>query len=324
MLCVKELSNVKQKFYKGFDVLDNEIFSVLLKDHTTRKNLRWATDSYSLFGLFSDDAIRLTDVGLVLRKPRMFKTASEQFMRSKKNAEVFTPAWVCNCQNNLVDSAWFGRENVFNIVLDKSWQPILEPISFPCSENKSWIDYIRSTRLEVSCGEAPYLTSRYDVVSAEFFEPSVRIGILDRKLRVVSENTEHESEWVEWAIVAVQNIYGYDWQGDNVLFARTNLLLSINDFFVDKFGKNLNKTNLISFAKVLSWNIWQMDGIKCVIPNSCRNYSRTIDTLFGPLTEKESCLGCAKKTVEGHNGIYCKIMDWEKHKAILFKDLMEK
>jgi hypothetical protein len=29
-------------------------------------------------------------------------------------AEVFTPSWICNAQNNLIDNTWFGRDNVFN------------------------------------------------------------------------------------------------------------------------------------------------------------------------------------------------------------------
>lgn len=44
-------------------------------------------------------------------------------------------------------------------------------------------------RIEISCGEAPYLVSRYDTVTGEFIELLSRIVLLDRKLRVVTENT---------------------------------------------------------------------------------------------------------------------------------------
>ena len=47
-----------------------------------------------------------------------------------------------------------------------------------------------SKRLEITCGEAPYIASRYDTVSGEPIEIKRRIGILDRKLRVVTENAE--------------------------------------------------------------------------------------------------------------------------------------
>ena len=51
-----------------------------------------------------------------------------QQQRSREMAEVFTPSWICNKQNNLIDNAWFGRENVFNVEIDNpdgshSWIP---------------------------------------------------------------------------------------------------------------------------------------------------------------------------------------------------------
>jgi hypothetical protein len=39
--------------------------------------------------------------------------------------------------------------------------------------------------MEISCGEAPYLVSRYDTVSGNIISVDDRIGLLDRKLRVV-------------------------------------------------------------------------------------------------------------------------------------------
>ncbi len=47
--------------------------------------------------------------------PRVQKDKLLQKNRSRDMAEVFTPSWICNAQNNLIDTAWFGRENVFNI-----------------------------------------------------------------------------------------------------------------------------------------------------------------------------------------------------------------
>lgn len=33
------------------------------------------------------------------------------------------------------------------------------------SEDKDWRKYVDARRLEISCGEAPYLVSRYDTVT---------------------------------------------------------------------------------------------------------------------------------------------------------------
>ena len=36
-------------------------------------------------------------------RPRAVKSKEEQTQRAKDKAEVFTPAWICNAQNNLID-----------------------------------------------------------------------------------------------------------------------------------------------------------------------------------------------------------------------------
>ena len=66
-----------------------------------------------------------------------------------------------------------------------------------------------SRRLEITCGEAPYLVSRYDVSTGERIVPPIRrIGMLDRKLRVVNENTEGYEDWLKWVIRAFEACYG--------------------------------------------------------------------------------------------------------------------
>ena len=135
---------------------------------------------------------------------------------------------MCNEQNNLVDEAWFGRLDVFNYSRVKIWCSIQTPIYFP--EERTWKDYVDARRLEISCGEAPYLVSRYDAVSGLQIPVRDRIGILDRKLRIVGENTSTMDEWYEWIIRAFQSCYGYDFQGDNVLLARENLLYTFIEY----------------------------------------------------------------------------------------------
>ena len=98
---------------------------------------------------------------------------------TRDKAEVFTPSWVCNEQNNLVDAARFGRQNVFNRSSGKRWETILEPVQFP--RDKIWKDYVDARRMEISCGEAPYLVSRYDTVSGDFIpvvSPAFRKNLL--------------------------------------------------------------------------------------------------------------------------------------------------
>lgn len=309
--------------------IDPKILALLLKDKTTRKNIIWATDDYVVLGdgYGSDDEIKVKaitgDNGNVIR-PRTEKSKEEQSTRSKEKAEVFTPSWVCNRQNNLVDTAWFGYENVFNIETDNSWITSEEKIVFSNTNGKTWQDYVKANRLEISCGEAPYLASRYDTVTGNVIAVKDRIGLLDRKLRVVSENVDTEPEWVRWAIKAVQSIYGYDWQGDNVLLARENILYTFAEHYEHKFTVPAIKEYLIKIAKIVAWNIWQMDGIKFVVPNSCHPEQLAQLTLFPEEPIMHECTGCTTNDHSKHNGIYCRIYDWSHNASVEFYSFIKK
>ena len=309
--------------------LDSTLLNILLKDNSSGKNIIWATDDYTQYDetYTKDRQITMFSVtgknGTII-KPRVEKTKQEQLTRVRDKAEVFTPSWICNKQNNLIDNAWFGRKNVFNVEQEKMWTATQEKITFPTEDGKTWQDYVKANRLEISCGEAPYLASRYDTVSGNTIPVKERIGLLDRKLRVVSENVDSEQEWYEWAKQAAKSVYGYEWQGDNILIARENLLFTFSDYYEDKFNKKPSKDWLREIAEILSWNIWQMDGLKFVIPNSCKHGTETEAFLWGDETHEEVCEGCKKNNPKKHNGIYCYVMDWETNKKVKFVSLIKK
>lgn len=333
--------------YARIDIQENEILAIspdllatLLKDHTTKENIFWATDDYADRGdgYQYSDAITIESItganGSVI-VPRALKSRQQQQQRSREMAEVFTPAWICNKQNNLIDNAWFGRENVFNTEVDNpdgthTWIPTKEKIEFPT--DKTWRDYVTENRLEITCGEAPYLVSRYDAVTAEPIPVEMRIGLLDRKLRVVSENTEKSGEWLAAAKAALRSTYGYEWQGDNLVLARENLLYTVIDYYHAKFGRMLPLRSLPGLAYIISWNIWQMDGLKGVIPDSCGERRTVVKDLFGETVIVSQCQGCKDGDIKKHNGTYAMIVDWPsdvtssqvKHKApIRFIDLLK-
>ena len=307
--------------------LDPELLAILLQDKNSGQNIIWATEDYSDYGYGYGKADEIfvhsiTGINGNIIKPRTEKTKKEQQIRIKDKAEVFTPSWVCNKQNNLIDTAWFGSENVFNVEQDKTWTATKGKIEFPDEDGKSWEDYVKANRLEISCGEGPYLASRYDTVTGKIIAIKNRIGLLDRKLRVVSENVSSEPEWYEWAKKAIQSVYGYDWQGDNVLLTRENLLYTFIDYYEAKFHLFPIKEYLREIAEILAWNVWQMDGLKFVIPNSCHNEKVVEYLIWGEEVHEEYCEGCRKNNRNKHNGIYCYIMDWEKKKRVKFVNLI--
>ena len=316
--------------------ISEEVLAALLRDHTTQKNIFWATHDYEELGSeYSYHSPILPELitgerGMVIR-PRVLKSKEEQTARAKGKAEVFTPSWVCNAQNNLVDEAWFGRKNVFNTENHKNhtWRVNHNKIEFP--EGKTWKDYVRATRMEITCGEAPYLVSRYDTTTGEAIPLERRIGLLDRKLRVISENVDKSTKWLKWAQTAYMNTYGFEWQGDNLLLAREALLWSFIEYYKAKFGRQPQLKSMKYIAYIISWNLWQMDGLKGVVPDSCKDGVKEVElTLFGEQEKMIRCTGCQNDDIHKHNGTYCLIRDWgnkdpytgENNRKIRFVDLI--
>ena len=300
-----------------------DVLKILLLDRTTKRNIIFATDSYALRGeeYGAERPITeqiLMDAGKCIIQPRVLKNTDEQLIRTRKKAEVFTPAWVCCLMNNHIDEVWFGRPSVFGKLAEQNWAPTEKPIQLP--KRRRWQTYIDSRRLEITCGEAPYLVSRYDMVTGEIIPIKDRIGILDRKLRIVSENTVTEEDWLKWVLRAFQAIYGYEYQGDNLLIARINLLLTYIDYMQERLDRNPTKKELEKVAKVISWNLLQMDGLKGSIPLGAlyeQYHQMTIFDIFGmdDIAEKD----------ESEEYVPCRIYDWRgQNKSLEFNAFRER
>ena len=292
------------------------VLDILLKDKTTGQNIIWATDTYSSFGEHYQDTDQMVRelfagfrAGVI--QPRIHRSREEQSARTRQKAEVFTPVWICNQMNNYCDEEWFGRKDVFNVQNGKERKTVEQLIVF--SNNEAWKEYVDSRRLEITCGEAPFLVSRYDAATGEIIPIKDRIGILDRKLRVVTENAQTEEEWIEWAIRAFQSSYGYEYQGDSLLIARVNLICTFAEYLKQRWFREATKNELEKVANIIAWNIWQMDGRTDTVPGGKieeSNMQLSIFDLFEP-TESEP----AKPEQR------CRIFDWRSKCSIFFNEL---
>ena len=342
------------------DILESEIprdvLELLLADQTTGRNIMWMTDGYEHLESVFDVKMGVQDeidIDVISRpgnkiiRPRVDKSKAEQKERIQKKAEVFTPSWICNNMINDFDAAWFDRKPppfTTQGSRDERWKRLPGKIVFPDTPKHTWFDYVEFRCLEMCCGEGPFLVSRYDTTTGEVIPVPERIGILDRKLRVVTENAGTKPDkWLECALWALKATLGFEWQGDSLLIARENILYTMLEYY--KFyctAEPLDHKTLLEIAYIISWNVWQMDGLKCVVPMTC--HDEPIDPpkpkpvqldFFGepePLKpEKElpltrPCPGCKiKKPLEGifqHNGLYCNLMGWADNKPFRFADLI--
>lgn len=290
------------------------LLKILLQDKTTGRYIRWACDEYAKYGeaytaekeIFPE---LITGPNTKIIQPRIAKSKEDQLNRTRKSAEVFTPSWICAEMNNLCDEEWFGEPNVFNQVINKTWEPTLNKISFKETNKRKkaeWQRYVDSKRLEITCGEAPFLVSRYDTTTGEVLPIIKRIGLLDRKLRIVNENTDNEADWFFWTKRAYESTYGYEYQGDNLLLARENLLWTFIDNYKYKFQQFPAIAHLKQIANIIAWNIWQMDGLKECAPFVASEASQL--ELFNDLPTLSF-------------PIICRVKDWRNKLVFYFRDL---
>ena len=296
--------------------------NILLKDRTSNENIILATDDYKGYNFYTQITKKLLLDGKLDIRPRVSKSIEAQNKRTKKKAEVFTPCFVCNKMNNFIDEEWLYKYSAFNNENDINWTTLDDKIEF--SEGNTWKDYVLSRRLEITCGEAPYLVSRYDAATGEIIPVNDRIGILDRKLRVISENVKSKKEWLTWVYRAYESTYGYEFQGDNLLIARINLLETFVEYMEERWGETPSDSSLKRIARIITYNIWQMDGIRDVLPYSGANEFLDLDVdpnqtdLFGLIDTN-----LKNKNKEKVKLTHALIYDWKKEKPFLFIKIKE-
>ena len=300
---------------KLFDI-ESVISNNLLVDYSTGRNIVWATNAYSSNGseYNKENQMNLENIISIYRKgilvPRIMKTKNEQSERSKNNAEVFTPSWIINKMNNYCDEQWFGEKNIFNIENDdNTWTTTKRKVEF--KKKNDWKEYVDSKRIEITCGEAPYIVSRYDVTNGNLLKIEDRIGILDRKIRIVNENTNTKKTWLQWVYRAFESVYGYEYQGDSLLFSRINLLQTFIDYYEDRYQEVPEKRMIERITKIISWNFWQMDGLKGSSPTSrpVEKFEQlSLDSLLENNDKKDEI-------------VYCKIKDWRTNMTIEYNNI---
>lgn len=265
-----------------------DLLKILLKDRTTKKSIVWATHSYELLGkgFAPSDRInpsKVTGTYANLIQPRSEKSKYEQKDRTKIRAEVFTPTWLVEKQNGYVEAE-------------------LETLNLE--------DYIQLRWLEITCGEAPYMVTRYDTVTGEEIPLSERVGFVDRKLQRISREVSDEATFYELVKKAYRASYGYEYQGDSLLLARENLLATFEDYYLAKTGNQPTLEQKKEIATIISYNVFQMDGLKKNSPYSARQEQSQQLSLFSDELEVEQAE--ESKT---------QIKDWKKNRMIGFECL---
>lgn len=266
------------------------LLTILLKDRTTNKNIVWASPSYEGMGkpFCADQPIKKN---LIIGpydsiiQPRVEKNKRNQEIRTRKRGEVFTPPWL----------------------VDKQVSIVMKEIG-----DISFESFIALRWLELACGEAPYIVTRYDSVSGDIIPVDKRVGFLDRKLQRIAEESTTEKEFIKWSKIAYESSYGYELQGDSLVLARENLLLSFCEHYDCKFGKLPTMKVIKQIANIISYNIFQMNGLTKQTPYSSDSKNNIQLNLFDEVNDQE------KK-----GDMFTLVKDWE-NKVLVSVDSISK
>lgn len=270
-----------------------DILDLLLIDRTNstvdvKVNIIWGNDNYSDIGVYYKSSSQIKKElitgdmeGIII--PRALKSKKDQKIRTKTKAEVFTPTWVVKKQNDEVDNSY--REDDIEVYIKRTW-------------------------LEIACGEAPYMASRYNMETGNIIPLVDRVGFVDRKLKRINLEIDNKVEWARLVEEAYKASYGFEWNGDSLLLARENLLYTYVDYYIDKWSNLPEYDSLRNIANILSYNVFQMDGLKYIIPLSDKKEvffpeQITLD-LFQDSYKKEK-----KGKVSNERGQRVKIMNWK-------------
>lgn len=272
-----------------------ELLKILLRDRTTNKNIIWATSTYERYGkgYGEKDPIKLQsimDENANFVKPRTGKLTYQQKERTKGRAEVFTPTWIVALQNQVIEQEFQG---------------------LPLEE------YVSKTWLEITCGEAPYMVSRYDAVTGDGLPTKERVGFVDRKLQRINAEVVDEKTWLKMVDKAYQASYGYEFQGDSLLIARENLLYTFIDYYQEKFGKRPELKLQKNIATIISHNVFQMDGLQKTVPYTEVDFELNVVEqldLFGESSQEEQLTLATP-------GTPVKIKNWQTKKVWEFQML---
>ncbi|HHT7628094.1 restriction endonuclease [Pasteurella multocida] len=286
-----------------------EILDILLLNRSTSskwhktQNIIWANNNYIMLDseLYAPTAQILPELitgknGQVIM-PRALKPTVLQKERTKSKAEVFTPLFMVKKQNDVLEESYLNDD--------------LET-------------YIRRTWLEIACGEAPYIASRYDMDTGDLVATENRVGFLDRKLQRINQETKNRTQWKKLTTLAYQASYGFEWNGDSLLLARENLLYTCRDYYFAKWQENIPYEFFKKIARIISYNLFQMDGINCTLPFEEQKDMLPVNHQLQFPFKKQKDIFSTKQLNQAHspNQRRIKIMNWKTQKLEFFDEVI--
>ena len=272
----KKYPRPEDRFFEDVDfVRRTGLLDIFLMDRTTGRNIIWATGEAD-----EEKEIMVEDI-LGRIKPRWLKNEEARKQRMRMSAEVFTPSGIC-------------REMVKTIEGE---------------ESRPAKDFSTSLCLEITCGEAPFIASRYDMETGKSIEVKARFGFLDKKLEGMREEDITLETYRDRALRSLKSVYGYELHGDSLFMARINVFMDFVEHWNEKWTSNPDSKVLEDASEVVSWNFWQMDGLGDFL-SPLKTAKKSLETLPGMELGKYRSSSAP-----------CKIRLWDNEEEVEFRNL---
>lgn len=218
-----------------------------------RTHVRLMATGYVTDGEPLDETAEITPEWLMrhgveqLRR-RCDKSKTEQRARTKRRAEVFTPTSVVAYMVEQAESAKLG-------------------VTVEELDTVPWRDRIQLRSADMCCGEGAFMTTLYDPITGEDIPEPERVGVLDRKLRLVVENAPM-SMATRYLLTALRTSYACELVGDNVILARMNVLLAWREAYCRVMGTSPSVAEMTEACEVICGTVMQVDVLTGMIPAS--------------------------------------------------------
>ena len=87
------------------------------------------------------------------------------------------------------------------------------------------------------------------------------------------------------ALDALRATYGFEYQGDNLLIARINVLETFVEHLRDRWSSDPTQEEIEQAAWIVSWNFWQMNGFTDAVPTN--KMGAEVESTLGTFEEPE-------------------------------------
>ncbi|MFC3929040.1 hypothetical protein ACVR05_04135 [Streptococcus caprae] len=165
----------------------------------------------------------------------------------------------------------------------------------------SWTEFLETRWLDKRALEGGFLITPYHQATGQTIPILQRAGILDLKLQAIMREVTSPNAFFTWAQIAYQTSYAYLLAGDDLFLLRDELLKTFDAYYAAKFFLAPLPQFREEIARIISYNIVQMDDSTFSVPPSEPTDQAIQLDLFGQIAEQQAPSAAMKTRIKDWN-----------------------